>query len=306
MGKGSSGGGGSSQTQNYSSPWGPIQPGLEQEIQNLLGVTMPGGSLAPYTFPNQQVAGLNPTELEGLSGIAGTGEAQQGNVGEGIGLTGQILAGDQLNPATNPYLQGTSQAENAQTIAQYQNAIAPSNESNAALSGAFGGSADASNRALSQFDLGNTLSNTNELLYGQNFEQAQNNQLSTLENLGQIESGQQAPNEAILGAGGVQQQQQQQELSTAYQNQLSQAQWPYQLLSYITSQLQGIGAGYGKSYSQTNESGGGSSGLQDTLGLGSLGLGAASLFGSSAGGTSAASGLGSSLEALGPALLALL
>jgi hypothetical protein len=272
-------------------------------LQQLMGLVMPNGQLAPYNMPNQQVAGFNPYEQTGLQNEFNTAAGEMGNTGEATNLTGQILAGDQLNPATNPYLAATSEAMAAPTIAEYGNAIAPSEMGQAALAGAFGGSADASQRALNQFNLSNSLSNANEMLYGQNFQQAQQNQLNTLQNLGQIEAGANAPAEFQLSSGGVQQEQQQNQLNTNYQNALNQAQFPYQQLQYLASMLSGFGQGSGRSLNTQTEPEGGT-GMQDLFGLGSLGLGAASLFGG--GSASAASGIGSALSSLGPMLMALL
>lgn len=298
MSKGGSGSGGQQTSTTTNMPPSYLMPGIRSALANLLGITMPGGNLASYNMPNQQVAGFNPNEEAGLAGEVNTAGLQQGVVDQGLGLTNATLAGDYLNPSSNPYLAGTSDAMNAQTISQYRNAIAPTAQGEAALSGAFGGSAQAENQALNQFNLGNTLSNSNELLYGQNYANERQNQLSTLQDLPAINAAAQQPSQAILGAGGVQQQQQQQELNTNYQNQENQAQWPYQLLSYITNELSGLGEGAGRS-TTTGPSPYASNPLQSILGLGGLGLGAANLFGSGAGGTSAAAGLGGSLSGLG-------
>lgn len=296
MGKG--GGSSDSSTQktyNNPAPW--ILPDIKSILGQLMQQFDPNGQLAQNPFPNQQLAGLNPTELQGLSGTVNTAEGEQGNVLSALGLTGDTLSGKYLDPSTNPFLKGTSDAMNAQTVAQYQNAIAPGQMSGAALSGAFGGSADAANRALGQFNLGNTLGNMNEQLYGQNYQNERANQLNTLENLGGIENAAQEPNNAILGAGGVSQQQQQQQYNTDYQNATQQAQYPYQLFQYLTQELGGLDMGAGQSWGKASGgNAGGTSGLQDALGLGGLGLGFANLFGGGAG--SAASGIGASLAPL--------
>ena len=247
---GKSGGGSSFQpTQTINNPPNWEMPDIRAALSQLMGVTMPGGQLAQDNMPNQQVAGFNPYEDTGLTNEFDTAQGQQGGVNAGENLTQQTLEGDYLNPSSNPYLQATSQAMAAPTIAEYQNAIAPSQMGQAALSGAFGGSADAENQALGQFNLQNTLGNMNEMLYGQNYQNERTNQLNTLNNLGNIESGEQAPSQAELAAGGMQQQQSQNQLNTTYQNQLNQAQWPYQLLQYLSGELGGLGQGAGRSTS---------------------------------------------------------
>ena len=120
-------------------------------------------------------------------------------------------------------------------------------------------------------------------LYGQNYQQERQNQLSTLGNLGKIGEGLNLPSQNLLSTGGFEQGQNQNVLNTNYQNAYNQAAFPYQLLSMFTGGggVGSLGGGGGTSTTTgyPSEEGDGSSLMQDILGGGSLGLGGLELFG---------------------------
>lgn len=232
----------------------------------------------PYPFPDFQVAGLNPLEQQGIGQQAGTARTLQGGVTPAAEQNLQsTLSGKYLDPSTNPWLQKTYDAAADAVTNQYQFATAPSEMSTAALSGAFGGSGDATARMENQFGLGRNLSDLASNIYGQNYQNERQNQLGAMESLGGIESGILAPSQALLQAGGFQQAQQQQENNAAYQNQYNRANYPYQQLSFLSQLLQNASGGGGTS-SSTGPNPNYQSPLQTGLGLGTLALLASSFF----------------------------
>jgi hypothetical protein len=201
MSKGQSGGGGGSQTSSSTfSPWMPWP--LQEYWQRAEMLSQPQGG--QYPGPAYQVAGINPTEYGGLGLELGSIPGMQQLLGLGSGALGTSLSGGYFNPNLNPYLSGAGPNQNPylSTLGsmggpnafskltnnpyvnqydpnlnnyasaatdmlkkQYAAATAPSQMSQAELSGAFGGSADAEARALNQYSLGQNIGNTLANIY---------------------------------------------------------------------------------------------------------------------------------------------
>lgn len=297
MGKG--GGSSSPSTQTSTTvnvPWGPTQPYLK-EYQDLLNQLLTGSytasgpgvngaaggtpTLTPNPLPQQQLAGFTPGELQGLNLEYGAVPGEQGVTGTAAGQAANILSGNNLNPTTNPYLTSYYNAAAAPLVNQYETATAPTAESNAELSGAFGGSAQAENTALNQYNLGNNLQSLAANIYEPAYQQAQQQITQTLGLAPSIASGLNIPGETALGAGGLQQQQNQAGLNTAYGNAYQQAMWPYQQLSYLGSGLTGLGSEGGgtlSNYPNPNAGGGSNKKAQDIGSAASIGSIAALAF----------------------------
>lgn len=280
MGKGSSGGGTQTST-TTNNPWGPLAPYLK-EYMSLLNQLTTGQSgpnatgLAGGNPPQQQVAGFTPGQEQGLGLEYGAIPGQSMLANTAAGQAGNILAGGMLNPASNPYLTSYIQAGEQPLVNNYAAATAPSNMSAAELSGAFGGSADAENRALSNYNFGNNLANYTANVVEPAYQQGQQQLTQTLALSPTINQGLTVPGQTALSAGTLEQQQAQNELNTAYGNQYQNFMWPYQQLGYLGSGLTGLLPAGGRSASTYPNmySGGGSSAA---LGGGLAGLG---LFGS--------------------------
>ena len=272
-----------STTQNK--PWGPERPYLKEGLDYLQQfLTGQGGApIAPYTFPNQQVAPQTGDELAGVNQSSQVNNQLGQSFAPSMSLISDTLSGDYLNPNTNPYLTSTFNAASQPLTEAYQSSVAPGEMTGAIQSGAFGGSSDAEARALNQYQFGGQLQNLATNLYGQNYQQERQNQLSTLGNLGKIGEGLNLPSQNLLSTGGFEQGQNQNVLNTNYQNAYNQAAFPYQLLSMFTGGggVGSLGGGGGTSTTTgyPSEEGDGSSLMQDILGGGSLGLGGLELFG---------------------------
>lgn len=262
---GKSSGGPSSQTN--TGPWGPSRKYLRRALpywyQLLTGIG--GKPFAPYNFPDQQVAGINPTEQAGLNLTTQMGEQEASAESGAPQQISDTLSGKYLDPATNPWLNKTFNEAAQQQTNAYETGIAPSEMTGAIQAGAFGGSADAEARAGNEFNYGQDLSNLATQIYGGNYQQERQNQLDTLGNLGKINLGLAQPGEQVMGAGGFEQSQAQNELQAQYENAYARAAFPYQLLSMYTGGIEGIGSQGGTSFTQ--ESGPqGPSALQEGIG----------------------------------------
>jgi hypothetical protein len=258
-------GGGSQTSQTTNMPPGFEIPYLKEALKYMKQfMTGQGGKpIAPYTFPNQNVAGFNPAEEAGFSGTTALSGAESGAFNPALPLISDTLSGKYLDPNTNPFLTATYNAAAQPLTENYQSAIAPGEMTGAIQAGAFGGSSDAEARALNQYQFGGQLQNLATNLYGQNYQQERQNQLGTLGELGKIGLGLNMPNEQLMNVGGTQQAQSQNELNTQYQNAYNQSAFPYQLLQMFTGGggVGSLGGGGGTS-STTNQLPGVSGGQQ--------------------------------------------
>jgi len=169
------GGGGTVQTQQQSSPWGPVQPYLQDVFSRAQGLSnMPAQS--PFTVQAQQMAAQRAMDPNSL-----TGQAQR--------TVGNTISGQYLNPSTNPYLSGAVN----DALGQVQSKFA----------GLYGGAAGANvNNTGYQEGLARTLANTALPYYSNAYQQERQNQLGA----SQMAPGLDYTQSQALGAVGAQQQ----------------------------------------------------------------------------------------------------
>lgn len=227
-----------------------------------------------YPGPDQQVAGFNQDEMAGLQGLRSSAGAQAGLAGQGAMTAENILQGNMLNPATNPQLTAYYNAAAQPMTNQYNAATAPSAMSQAALSGAFGGSADAENRALGAYNFGNNQQQLAASIYEPAYQQGLQQMTQTLGLDPSLTANLNVPGETMLSAGGIQQQQSQADLNAQYQNQYNSAMWPYEMAQALGGSFGEAGMGYGRQTGTSTMSGGGGSGKGGKMGgaLGAAGL----------------------------------
>lgn len=217
-------------------------PGLQTpNIPNLgiggkSGNPLPGLPQMPSNL-NQSVAGFTPDQLAAMQGVDNTTGAASNLAGAGAANAQSTLGGTYLNPATNPYLTDTFNQGAQGLVSQYQNAIAPSLQAQAQQGGVAGGSAEGQQQLMDQYGLGQSLNNLATDIYGGNYSQERQNQLSTLGMMPGIQSSLYSPYQQQLGVGSLQQQQQQSQLDTGYQNALAANQYPMQRLQALAGIL---------------------------------------------------------------------
>jgi hypothetical protein len=304
------GGGGNTTSNSVATPWSGQQPYLSNVFQGASNTYNgfagdPSASVAGFTPMQQQaMAGTqqvaNGTNLNNAAGVNNAAGGYATNLLNGQYLNSNpanatlssIANGSQLNPASNPYMQGMANAANTNIINAYQTATAPQNTSEFEGSGRYGSGAMMNSQNMAQQGLATQLANAQNNLYGSMYQQNQANQLGALGQLGnnynaaaqqQIAGLYSAPNtvNSINGA-----------LSNLYnmggnQQALNQAQInaPWQLLNNYSNLIQGQ---YGGNTSTTtpyytNQLAGGMGGALGGAALaGSMGMNPA--YGAAAGG----------------------
>lgn len=229
-------GGGPSTVQTRQTPIIPKQLGLKSGfggdiLSGLEKVLFPGGQLQGYNPAlNQQIAALTPAQQQALGSIEGMGSQVQPGL-QGAQQANQLLTDpNMLYASSNPYLQKNVENMNAQIADAYQFGIAPSEMSQAVMSGAFGGSTDALQRLQNQYSFAQSLGSTDLEAYQQNYNTMLNQMQQASQAAPGIAQAQYLPAEMQLQAGGQQQQQQQNVLSANTANALQQQNFPYQIL----------------------------------------------------------------------------
>lgn len=253
MGGGKSGGSKQTSTQT-SEPWKGVQPYLTDYLKLGQQVTR-----NPYQFYNgDTVAGFAPEQELGFN--LGTQRALAGSptldaANRNITST---LQGNYLDPATNPYLQGTVD----RSLGDVQSRInSQFNNAN------FGTSAH-------QETLQRGLGEQANQIYGQNYAQERDRQLNAAGQAQGLAGADYMDANYLQGIGAQRQGLANQYLGNASGQFNQAAQWPYEQLQRYGNVVQG-GTGQGGTTTSTQPNPNQSSGLADAIGLG---LSAYSLF----------------------------
>lgn len=269
MGKGSGGG-----TQNVKTTYQPPAYLLPTISSYLSAINKLAGE--PYPFPDYQVAPFTSLENQGLAQAGQAAQQAAGLNTNAINEANATLQGKYLIPP-----QQVQDAINRQTMQEYRQSAAPSEMSQAALAGAFGGSADAEQRALNQFNLTTALADPAYQLY----EQERQNQVGTAADAAKISLGATIPSQELLQAGGLQQAQNQSQLDALYQNLYNKAQFPFEQAGLLGTAIgtaggnSGVvtqnapGQGFGSSFFPAAGLGLAGAGIGNMLGLGAAGSG---------------------------------
>jgi len=237
---------------------------------------------------NQQVAPFTQQQKDALQMISGTTPISSQLVGGGAQSLYSTMAGQYLNPQSNPYLDATFQSAARPLTQAYQFATAPSLMASAQQKGQMGGSAYNEMNLLNQYGLGQNLSDLAANIYGGNYQAERGRQAGAQAYLPSTTSALYQPSQALLGAGAYQQNQNQTVLDTNFNNALRAQQYPFALLSGFGGSLGQAGGGTGTSTSTStipsafmDPVGGSAGGLPSWLtpalvgGAGAAGLGSA-------------------------------
>lgn len=258
------GGGGQSQNSTTTTePWKGQQPYLTKGFEEAGRLYkegpaeyFPGSTFVPMSGQTQQ--GLWGTEY-----LAG----QQGDINDNAAAYGQnVLKGNYLNPATNPYLQQTYDAAAGRLNEDFSENTLPSIASMFGTSGGVGNSS----LALAAGDAGGDLTRSKADLaaniYGNNFQQERGRQQDIAGMAGKLREGQYYDQNKLLETGKAY------EDFGARQLEDSINRWNYQQnapMAHLQDYLALISGNYG-STSTTRQSAKGGSPL--ATGLGGLGL----------------------------------
>jgi len=247
---------GSASSSTTSSPWGPSTQLGKLYINDVM--SMFGGGLP--TMPanlNQQVAPMTAGQTSALSGMNALTPTAMNLTGLGAGEMASFASGAQNNPSSNPELAAYYNAAAGPMVQNYQNAIAPSIMAQGQQSGSVGGTGY--NQALNtgEYNLGQGLGTLGANIFEPAFQQGQQLQYNAAQGLPAAAMSLYSPLSAQYSAGATQQQQSQNVLNTNYQNALSQAQWPFAMLSEL-----------GGAFGATSGAGGTTIGSQPIIGGG--------------------------------------
>lgn len=250
-----SGGGGTNTVSQTTIP-SQILPYYQQALgqgSNLLN------SPGPQYYPGQQVAPLNPLQEQGLSSVQGA--ASQPSATQGAEGANQFeTSGALLNPASNPYLQGTyTQAAN-----QVQNTLG--SEFGAAGRNVIGSAPVQSDE----------LNNLATQLYGGQYDTGLNTMTQASALAPSIDAGQYLPSQQLLSAGAGLQGQTQNTINANENAWNYNQQLPYNQLSWYSGLL-------GQNASPFTAQSGSTTGTSNPWATAAgAGLTAASLYGSGA------------------------
>jgi hypothetical protein len=230
---------------------------------------------------NQNVVPFNQNQKNALQMITGTTPLSGQLAGGGAQSLYSTLAGQYLNPQTNPYLDATYQAAAKPMVQQYQFATAPGNMAAAQHAGQMGGSAYNETNLLNQYGLGSNLSDLAANIYGGNYQAERGRQAGAQAYLPGTTANMYAPAQNLLGAGAYQQQQDQYAENTRFGNALRSQEYPFALLSGFGGALGQASGGTGSSSSTStipsafvNPVGGMGGGLNPAIPYGLLGASA--------------------------------
>lgn len=291
------GGGGTTTTNTKADPWSGQQPYLTNVFQGAQNTYdqyagNPSASVAGFTPMQTQAMGLtqgiaNGTNFGNSAGVNNAAGNYTTNLLNGGYLNANpanstlssIANGSQLNPNSNPYMQGMANAANTNIINAYQTATAPQTTSEFEGSGRYGSGAMTNAQNIAQQGLATQLANAQNNLFGSMYQQNQANQLAAAQQLGnnyntaaqqQLQGSFNAPNLVnsvnsaatnLYNMGGNQQALNQSQINA-----------PWQLLNNYSNLIQGQ---YGGSSSTTqpyyqNQAAGGLGGAMGGAAMGSM------------------------------------
>lgn len=299
---GSSGGGSTNQTSSQTTTQ-DLPEWAKPYAQDVLskGKAITDINQNPYqAYGGDRIAGfsnLQNQSFQGAQNMAPAAQIGQGTAAAvGAGLGGANVAGqanqygfqNQVGGYMNPYLQMSLAPQLAEANRQYDIG-ATKQQSAATQAGAFGGSREAIMAAENERNRNTGLNQIVGQGYNTAFTNAQNqynqnlqnqiagygllgNAANTLGNLGQTQYQQNMGINALQNQyGGQQQAQEQKGLDTAYNDFLTQKNYPYQQLSYMSNLVRGTPMGMNTS-SQVYQAPPSALGQVAGLGLGAYGL----------------------------------
>jgi hypothetical protein len=214
-----------------------MRPAMQQFLGQYEQAALPGGQIKAYDpNMNQQVAGFSPFQEQAFDQTGQVAQGIQPMLGASQAEVQKTMAGDYLNPETNPYLQRTYDDAARAVTDKYRTSIAPqmaTMSQEAGGGGAPGGSAYQQAAMQQQYGLGQNLSELANQVYGGNYQAERARQLGATEAAPGIAQAQFMPSQALMQAGSQQQQQQQLGYDTSMQNAMRREQYPFTVLDRL-------------------------------------------------------------------------
>jgi hypothetical protein len=243
------GGGGTTSTTSTvnTGPW-QNQQGPLQALFDSAGYLLNHNQIQP--FQGSTVSPFTPAQTQGYQGVINQAQAGTPSIGSANTMLNNTINGQYLDPSTNPYLASTyNNAAKAVTDA-YQTATAPQTASQFEMAGRYGSGAANQAQNQNQLALGRSLDSLASSIYGGNYQQERQNQLTAAGMAPTLDQAQYLDPTAMINAGGGQQQQNQAAL-TGNINQF----YGNQMLPWQNVQMyQGlVGGNYGQSGTTTSQ-----------------------------------------------------
>lgn len=183
------------------------------------------------------VAGFTPEQLAGQEMVVNRALGGNQLVGQAESEIGKTISGQYLN--ANPYLDQSVNRALSRITDQYKTSTLPSTMAQFQRAGAFGGSAHQEALARQEQGLGDALSDTASQMYGANYAQERQNQLSAIGMADRYGNADYQDAMALMQVGDLRQRQMQQ-LADYDRSQYDRAwDYPYQQLNFMQGLVSG-------------------------------------------------------------------
>jgi hypothetical protein len=233
-----------------TAPWAGSLPYIQQLLRDAQAAY---AGMDTQGYQGDLYAQLTPEQLATIQSAMGMSGLAPEAVGQAFSLGQSMLAGDFLNPETNPYLQNYMNAATTGVTEQFQRNVLPSLASGAVMSGGYGGSRQGVAEGLASGEYTQSVSDMLSNILMQNYSQERQNQMNTPAFLSQaLGMGQQGLNMGYQ-AGGTLQADQQAQLDEAYQQYMMRQNAPWQAMAPFWN-MASQAAGFGGTGTQTQGS----------------------------------------------------
>lgn len=192
---------------NYPSFQLPAVKDMMSEAQRLYAT---GG---PQLFPGTRIARFNPLETEGQAQTVATAQGPLQGLADSVGGAANFNLGAGRDVASNPYFQGAMSGAIRPITEQLLEQTLPYIRNQALTGGNFGGSRQAIAEGLATKGAINAAQDTTAKMSSEEYNNAQNRALQTMQMSPTIAQGMLAPGQVLSGVGETQRGMSQAELS---------------------------------------------------------------------------------------------
>ena len=258
---------GQSSTNAFSHPY--AAPYAEQLLNAYSGLAMPGGSIAASPYAYQEVAPWTVPQMQAAQAIGSFGGSSP-LIGGAEQQQAKTIAGQYLDPATNPQLTNYYNAAADALTQQYKYATDPSLLAKGAQTGTLVSSPMVQQNQLARYNLGQNLANLAAGIYEPAYQAERQLQQGASQGTPNLVQGQYIPANNLMNLGQQEQAQAQNVLNSATQNLTQLGLWPYQALNMYGSAIGGVGPSLGGTSGSTTVGSGSSSSTGTQQGTGTV------------------------------------